>query len=517
MLVHHLLQAAADRLPEKPAVCHKGRWSTYAEIEASSRCVAQYFRSAGVQPGDRIALLMENSTEYIVAHMAVFKAGAVNVSLNTETTPEALRYLLNDCEAKVLVIGQKYLRHLNEIKDKPEHLEHVVVDGAADSVALKDIDAISLAAVSACESSNRLPDLCSDSDLASIVYTSGSTGKPKGVMLSHRNLISSCDSTVSYLGLREDDRMMVVLPFHYIYGTSLLYTHFAVGGSLVIENGFVFPNVVLNSMDQHQVTGFAGVPSTFMLLLNKSTLRTRRFDSLRYVTQAGGALAPNLQKELHQAFAPAKLFIMYGATEAAPRLTYVNPEDLPTKWGSIGKAVPNVEVFPADTSGVRVARGMTGEIVARGPNIMMGYWKDVEGTAEVLRDGLYFTGDLGREDEDGFLFLEGRIKDIIKVGGNRVGAKEIEEKILELDGVAEVAVIGVSDPILGEAIKAFVVPKDDIALTPADVKTHLERNLPLYKQPKWITMVSNLPKNAAGKIAKAQLRAEDVQRPMGGD
>jgi acyl-CoA synthetase (AMP-forming)/AMP-acid ligase II len=347
-----------------------------------------------------------------------------------------------------------------------------------------------------------------DIDLASIVYTSGSTGKPKGVMLSHLNLVSNTKSTVSYLRLQETDRIMVVLPFHYIYGTSLLYTHLAVGGSLVIENRFLYPNVVLDAMDQQKVTGFSGVPSTFMLLLNKSTLNSRKFESLRYVTQAGGGMAPSIQMQVQKAFDPAQLFIMYGSTEAAPRLTYLEPRDLPRKWGSIGKAVPNVEVFPADSHGQKVPQGTVGEIVARGSNIMMGYWRDEQGTAEVLRNGLYFTGDIGREDSEGFLYIEGRAKDIIKVGGNRVGAREIEEKILELEGVAEVAVIGVEDPILGEAIKAFVAAKDGHLLVEADLKAQLQKSLPTFKLPKWIVFRPELPKSAAGKILKSKLRQE---------
>ena len=174
--------------------------------------------------------------------------------------------------------------------------------------------------------------------------------------------------------------------------------------------------MALDTLQETEATGFAGVPSTFAILLSKSTLRKRTFPHLRYVAQAGGAMAPSLQKEVAEAFHPAKLFIMYGCTEAAPRLTYLDPDALPTKWGSIGRAIPDVEIVLAEE---------TGEIMARGPNIMMGYWKDPQGTAEVIRNGWYFTGDLGREDEDGFLFVVGRSKDIIKAGGNRVSAQEI--------------------------------------------------------------------------------------------
>ena len=509
-LVHHFLEMAADNRAERPAVCHNGVWTDYAALESAANRWARYYHSVGVQRGDRVALLLENSPEYISAHMAVFKAGAINVSLNTETTGETLRYLLEDCGAKVLVIAQKFVRHLANIAEMPPSLTHVVVDGDIVPDFLDRVGGVSLKRVHGEFADARIACQAIDIDIASIVYTSGSTGKPKGVMLSHLNLVSNTDSTVSYLQLSDGDRAMVVLPFHYVYGTSLLYTHLAVGGSLVIENRFLYPNVVLDSMDQHKATGFAGVPTTFMLLLTKSTLKSRRFESLRYVTQAGGRMAVAIQQQVQKAFDPAKLFIMYGATEAAPRMTYLAPDDLRRKWGSIGKAVPNVEVFPADSQGKRVPQGTHGEIVARGSNIMAGYWRDPVATAEVLRNGLYFTGDLGKEDAEGFLYIEGRAKDFIKVGGNRVGAQEIEDAILRIDAVAETAVIGVEDAVLGEALKAFVVVKDNHTLSETDLRIKLQRLLPPFKVPKWIVFRSGLPKSAAGKIAKVKLKEEEA-------
>ena len=509
-LVHHYLESAAARLPSKAAVCHKGTWTTYGELESAANRIAWHLLSAGVQRGDRVAILLENSPAYICSHMAALKSGAISISVNPETTADSLNYLLNDSGAKVLVIGQKYLRHLVGIREPSAGLAHVIVDGEVQGDLLDRFAPVALAQV--CEAGPNSPPHCStiDIDPACIVYTSGSTGLPKGVILSHLSLVSNVRSTVSYLGLQEDDRIMVVLPFHYIYGASLLYTHLAVGGSVVIENRFLYPNVVLDSMEQHEVTGFSGVPSTFMLLLTKSTLRCRKFESLRYVTQAGGAMAVAVQKQVHEVFHPAKLFVMYGATEAAPRMTYLDPARLPDKWGSIGKSVPNVEVFPADSSGRRVPPGTIGEIVARGSNIMSGYWGDPEGTAEVLRNGQYFTGDLGREDEEGFLYVVGRAKDMIKVGGNRVGAPEIEDCILKIDAVAEVAVIGVEDPVLGEAIKAFVVLKDQQSLSESELKAQLQPLLPPYKLPKWIAFRSALPKNAAGKVVKIKLKEETL-------
>lgn len=510
-LVQQLLENAADRHPEKPAVWHRGESMTYAALEERANGLAASLTAAGLAPGDRVGVLLDNGFAFIISHFAVAKAGGVNLPLNTELTPEGLGSLLLDAGAEILILGRRQAALLARVQThtglKLVLWEEEVPDAAgAPGAAHRRLgDAWEVPAA-------RPAPLRTAADLASLVYTSGSTGRPKGVMLTHRNLLSNAVSIVEYLGLTEADRMLAVLPFYYIYGLSLLYTHFQVGGSVVLENRFAYPNVALDTLAGQAATGFAGVPSTFQILLEKSTLlkrqrqRQRAFPALRYVTQAGGPMPVRIQQAVAEAFAPARLFVMYGATEAAPRLTYLDPGLLPSKCGSIGKAIPGVEVFVADEAGNRLPPGRTGEIVARGPNIMAGYWRDPEGTAEVLRHGLYFTGDLGHEDEDGCLFISGRSRDILKVGGNRVGAAEIEAAILAWDGALEAAVIGVEDPVLGEVPKAFVVPRTPGAWDPEGLKSFLQSRLPAFKQPKYYVSVASLPKNGAGKVMKSALK-----------
>lgn len=259
-------------------------------------------------------------------------------------------------------------------------------------------------------------------------------------------------------------------------------------------------------MIRFNVTGFAGVPSTFNLLLNKSKIRNVSINSLRYVTQAGGSMAPSVQHEVADIFSPAKLYIMYGTTEASPRLTYLEPDMLKIKSGSIGKAIPNVEVIIADENGIALPNGVQGEIAARGSNIMMGYWKDPLATASVLKNGFYFTGDIAVTDEDGYIFVVGRKKEMIKVGGNRVSAKEIEEALISLPEISEAAAIGVHDNILGEAIKAFVVLKEESISDTSTIRQKLFSVLPSYKVPKYIDFRQSLPKNESGKIMKEMLK-----------
>lgn len=507
MLVHDILNQSAHAFPNQPAVWFAGAWTTYAELDAGADAIAVFLLELGICPGDRVALLLDNSIDYIMALFGTLRAGAVEVSLNTELRSDDLKLLLLDCEAKVLFAGEKYVRHWSPILFVLVGLRHVIVDWDDDArlsvpshtnvYTLRNL----LQANLHLDPSPRRRE----SDLASIVYTSGVTGRPKGVMLSHRNLVSNTASIVAYLKLSCRDRMMVVLPFYYIYGRSLLYTHFFSGGSLVIENRFAFPMTVLNAMQELEVTAFAGVPSTYAILLNKTDLKRRRFPHLRLLTQAGGGMAPALQKEVAEIFKPAQLYVMYGCTEAAPRLTYLEPAMLDAKSGSIGKAIPNVEVVVLDEDGNPLPPGQPGEIAARGPNVMLGYWKDPETTSRVLRHGYYYTGDLGYADDEGYLFLTGRARDFIKAGGKRVSGKEVEDAVSEHPDVLESAVIGVPDDMLGEAIKAFVVARRP-ALTENSIKEHLKRRLPPFKQPKWIEIVDQLPKNQAGKILKALLR-----------
>ncbi|MCC7385917.1 MAG: acyl--CoA ligase [Deltaproteobacteria bacterium] len=532
MRLEKLLEEVARRDPDRAAIWQpggpEGSWASYGELDRRASAIARRLRELGLEPGDRVAALLDNSHEWVASHFAVLKAGGVNVPLSTDLGARALAQILEHSGARALIAGRRYASVFDQIpKDSalprlvlwdapavpdladPRGLQHLLLsDPNPTQLDAEPLAALAVPAAPAAPAE-------SDQALAAIIYTSGSTGQPKGVMLSHANLAASTESTVQYLGLTERDRMLVVLPFYYIYGLSLLYTHFWVGGSLLLDNRFAYPNVVLDTMAKREATGLAGVPSTFMLLLQKSTLKKRTFPRLRYVTQAGGAMAPTIQREVHQAFAPAQLFIMYGCTEAAPRLSYLDPDLLPKKWGSIGRAVPGVHLAVADDQGQPVARGEVGQIVARGANIMLGYWKDPEGTAEVLRDGLYFTGDLAREDEDGCLFIVGRSREILKVGGNRVSPKEIEETMLGFPGVAEVAVVGIDDPVLGEAAVAFVVRAEPGTVEEGDLRNFLKELLPSFKVPKLIRFRDSLPKSPAGKVLKPRLREEAAAEAPG--
>ncbi|MFN8546966.1 MAG: fatty acid--CoA ligase family protein [Candidatus Eisenbacteria bacterium] len=343
-------------------------------------------------------------------------------------------------------------------------------------------------------------------DDAAIIYTSGSTGKPRGAVLTHRSLIANTESIVQYLSAdlgrsRDGDpavllRLREVAPQH----------SRVAGGSLIVGSDLLFPNSVLTRMQKEGATGFSGVPSTFAILLNRSKLGEVDLPTLRYVTQAGGAMAPDLTRRLMEKLPGKQIFVMYGATEASARLSYLDPRELPRKLGSIGKAIPGVELRVLHENGTECAPREPGELVARGENIMRGYWNAPEETAAVLDTLGFHTGDLAFRDEEGFFYIVGRTREMIKCGANRISPLEIEEKLLAHDSVHEAAVIGVPDEILGEAIVAFVAPRGGATIEEQRLLEHLAASLPEYKVPRTIVVRAELPKSGAGKIHKIGLK-----------
>lgn len=490
MLVHELLEASAQSRPDAVAVIHGTETLTYGELDRRSDAVASALIAGGVRAGDRVGLLAENSTFYVESYYGILKAGALVVALNAAAESGEIVQCLADCAASALVLGPRFRRVLEDAVPRLPLLR-LVLDGreAMPDGGPGDRTRVALA----------------PSARAAIIYTSGSTGRPRGVVLRHGNIVANTDSIVSYLELRRSDRVLVVLPFHYVYGKSLLNTHVAVGGAVIIENRFLFPHVALDTLEREHATGFAGVPSNFAILLNRTNLAERALPALRYVTQAGGPMAPELTRRLIAALPGKRIFVMYGATEASARLTYVPPEDLPRKIGSVGRAIPGVAIEVLRDDGHPAAIGEVGEVVATGPNIMEGYWNDPAETAAVLDAKGYHTGDLGSFDADGFLWLAGRAREQIKSGAHRIHPKEIEDALLSHPGVHEAAVVGVPDETLGEAIHAFVVLRASQSPDLEAMLAHCRARLPAYKVPKVVAFRGELPKGPTGKILKRAL------------
>jgi long-chain acyl-CoA synthetase len=359
------------------------------------------------------------------------------------------------------------------------------------------------------------PELSADWP-ALLLYTSGSTGRPHGVVQTFRNVDANTRSIVEFLRLTAADRAMVTLPLYYCYGRSVFQTHLFAGGSLFLDGRMAFPRTVLETLAAEACTGFAGVPLTFEVIRRQVDVSTIHFGRLRYLTQAGGAMAPDTIAWVRTAFRPAQLFVMYGQTEATARLSYLPPERAEDKAGSIGIAIPGVELRVVDDAGRELPPGEIGELVARGPNVTPGYLDEPEETAAILHDGWLWTGDLAERDADGFFFHRGRSKEILKIGGHRVSPVEIEQVVAEHPDVAEAAVIGRPDPLLGEVPVAFVVARPGRQPTEGGLQTWCRSRMAPYRVPCQFSLVAALPRNEAGKLLRARL-VEQIAAPGCGD
>ncbi len=510
MLVHDFLIQSATRFPAKEAVIEANQRATYTDILQNASAVANWLNNHGVVAGDRIIVMEDRPIDYISYYFGVLMVGGVVVAMNTQTSADSAKYQVENCDASFVLTSVPFIKYFKWLLNDSSTLKGMLVS--------RNVEKLPEGSAAYCDSLEQLLEnreqhktvhtSVQPTDLAQIIYTSGTTGDPNGVMLSHANLVENTQSIVDYLHLTESDKAMAVLPFFYSYGNSLLLTHFLVGGSLVVNQSFVYPNMILDKMKEEQVTGFSGVPSTFAILMNRSAIKEYQFPSLRYVCQAGGAMAPSLAKEVKGILPDSDIYIMYGQTEASARLSYLEPCDFFRKAGSIGKAIPGVELNVLKEDGSPVGVGEVGEIVATGKNIMQGYWNNPEKTAAVLRDGALWTGDLAKIDDEGYLYIVSRKSDMIKSGAHRISPKEIEEVIHELEGIHEVAVIGMPDEIMGESIVACIVLTDNGACSDKDVKRHCREKLPMFKAPKEVIFIEQLPKTASGKIRKKVLKEQ---------
>ncbi len=513
MTIIGLFNKTADRFPNKIAVKDRRESLTYKELQSLTDNLAASLISAGLAQGDRVAILMDSSVRFVAAYLGILRAGGIAVPLNTDNSQRNLEFVLKQCSAGYLIGQSKYLDRYGLWSFANQDNKKLIIWHGSN---ITEEDRRGLThyvipweqAVEKDPAAGYFPPGLSSTDLACILYTSGTTGEPKGVMLSHGNLVANTLSILAYLHLKETDSVLVVLPFFYSYGSSLLHTHLAVGGTVHIESQFVYPNKALERMAEERITGFAGVPSTFALLLHRSNFRKMDLPYLRYVTQAGGAMAPALAKELQDAVPQADIFIMYGQTEATARLSCLLPDRFMDKPGSVGKAIPGVELKVVDRMDRKVSPGETGEIIAKGENVMQGYWGLPERTAKVLRNGWLYTGDLARVDEEGFIYIVSRKTEIIKSGAHRISPKEIEEVIAAWPEIDEVAVVGHADPILGEAIWGFVVTKNSLGLDQRALIRHCREHLASYKVPHKLIEVKVLPKTTSGKIRKNLLKED---------
>ncbi|TAL21075.1 MAG: AMP-dependent synthetase [Aquabacterium sp.] len=506
MLLHDFFENTAARLPHKIGLICGDQRLSYGELATRAERLAALLQQRGVQRGDRVALYLDNGVEMVVGVWAALKAGAVFMPVNPLTKDDKLGYLLNDARVSALVTQSSLLSHARAALRQNQTVHSCVLVGeGADPADVRflpydDGDGSRPFA---------LPPLI-DQDLAAIIYTSGSTGSPKGVMLSHLNMVSAGTSVSTYLGLREDDIVICALPLAFDYGLYQLIMSFKLGATLVLERGFTFPVKVLEVMVNERVTVFPGVPTMFSLLMNLRTLPDFDLSALRMITNTAAALSEEHIRKLRALFPQAVLFSMYGLTECK-RVTYLPPDQLDIRPTSVGRGMPNEEVWLVDGEGRRLPNGSTGELVIRGSNVMRGYWEKPQETAKRLKPGplpgemVLYSGDLFRTDDEGWLYFVARKDDIIKSRGEKVSPREVENVLYGIEGVFEAAVVGVPDELLGQAVKAFVVLKPEAKLTDRAIIKHCLGHLESFMAPKYVEFVDELPKTDTGKIKKTGL------------
>jgi acyl-CoA synthetase (AMP-forming)/AMP-acid ligase II len=489
----------ADKADGDPCLLTLDGSYTYGELRNATSALAGYLHERGVKKGDRVLLMGENSFFWVAGYLGLLQAGFVCVPVPPSAPPPKVQFYSEHTGAHFALVQFGLLPRIGSALPS----ENIVLE----SNMKCGPTGVSLTSILSRDSIYRLP-ACStrSSDLAALMFTSGSTRQPQAVMISHGNIRANTESIIEYIGLTSRDRAMVVLPFHYCFGTSLLHTHLRVGGTLVLDSRFMYPEKVLQRMQDTECTGFAGVPSHYRILLDKTSLRKKNFPHLRYVQQAGGHLEAAAIQRLRRALPTTEVFVMYGQTEATARLSFLSPELLDTKLGSIGKGIPGVRLR-IENEGRPVQPGEVGEIVAEGENVGQGYWNNPEETARTFQNGRLHTGDMATVDEDGFIRIVSRARDFLKCGGTRISCQQLEQEILAYGNLQEVAVIAVPDDIMGEAVKAFVVPRSNAQTTPEQVKRFCRTRLPFQLVPREIVVLDTLPKNDSGKVLKEQLRA----------
>jgi long-chain acyl-CoA synthetase len=519
------LEEQAQRRPEAPAVATPAFRLGYGELLERVERLAGALADGGVRPGDRILVALPNLPATVVAGLAILRAGAVAVEVNREWRAEVLAGIVTRSGVRQAVVWGLDARTWGQaLSGAPLERLWLVHGGTPPPALLTGLSGAPLALV--LEDGRLDPALGTappiprpalrSGDPALVLYTSGSTGTPRGVVQTHGNVDANSRSIVEYLGLTQEDRALLVLPLYYCYGRSVLQTHLLVGGSVFLDGRFAFPRLVLEAGGAERCTGFAGVPLTYEIIRRQVDVSSLSLPQLRYLTQAGGAMAPDTIDWVRRAFAPARLFVMYGQTEATARLSYLPPERAVEKRGAIGVPIPGVTLAVVDERGRELPAGEVGHLVARGGNVTLGYLGEPESTAEILHDGWLWTGDLALRDQDGYYFHQGRSKEILKIGGHRVSPVEIEQVVQRAPGVVEAAVVGEPDQLLGEVPVAFVVLAEGAASEEAELLGFCRQHLPALQVPVRFVALSSLPRNEAGKLLRAELAARLVRAAAGG-
>jgi long-chain acyl-CoA synthetase len=518
MLLRDIIAQGAREFPGSPALIFRDHPTTYGELAVTVQRLAAGLLALGLQPGDRIALLLPNCTPFVYGYYAAAQIGVVTVPANPLLKPAELEYIWRDAGVRLALTAPPLLPGVQAARQNLPNLRHIVTIRPPEEtsepipglIPLQDLIMQGAQALAAPGADIPAPPL-DENDCAVIIYTSGTTGYPKGAMLSHKNLTRNVAQVRDALHFTPQDRFLTILPlFHSFAGTVCMNTALAAGCASILLENFT-PGRTLEAIEKQGATIFAGIPTLFQFLLQFTPEREYDLSSLRLFVSGGAPLAPATLAAMERRFG-IPVIEGDGPTECSP-VTSVNPLDGPRKAGSVGPPLPGVEIAICDEDDHPLPNGEIGEIVVRGDNVMLGYLNQPEATAEAMRGGWYHTGDRGYLDADGYLFIVDRKKDMIITSGMNVYPREVEEVLLSHVGIAHAAVIGLPDALRGEEVVGVIVPKPGAAPTERELTAFCRERLANFKVPRRILFRESLPLGSTGKVVKRLLKKELEMEP----
>jgi amino acid adenylation domain-containing protein len=514
-LLHEALarSAVGPGNSDKPALIVEGKSHTYGELLDQALRLSAALRARGLTRGDRVAIYMDNTWPCVVSLYGTLLAGGVFSIVNPQTKSDKLEFILNDSGARILLtdghLAKEFLPALPLVRQPLA----VIASGKLPTPAgrtIEEFDEI-VRNTPAGEANRDVIPL----DLAALIYTSGSTGNPKGVMQTHQSMVFAAGSLIEYLRLSDEDRILCVLPLAFDYGLYQLLMAIQLGATLVLERSFTYPAQIFARMQEQSVTVFPGVPTIYAMLISSHGRTPLAFPHVTRVTNTAAALPDEFVVKLREIFPNALIFKMYGLTECK-RVSYLEPELAEQRPGSVGRAIPGTEIYLLTPDGKPVPPGETGILYVRGPHVMLGYWNRPDLSEHMLKPGklpgerVLCTQDFFRMDADGFLYFQGRSDDIIKTRGEKVAPVEVENALHSIPGVREAAVVGIPDPLLGEAIRAYVVVEPEANLNDKQLRVACAARLENFMVPKEFVFCPELPKTATGKVSKKLLLQQVV-------
>jgi len=505
-----LLSFSAKKFPRRIALVFGRKKISYKSLDELTDHIAAGLLHLGINREDKIAIFLDNCPEFIIAYFSILKAGAIALPINYMYKIEETKFILQDSQAKAIITSRPYIEMVEELRLRLDSLKHIICTSAVLKTHILDFAKIKK------ENASLLKGISvSSSDIAVLLYTSGTTGNPKGAILTHNNLVSNALDCAANLKPDSRDTFICILPlFHSFAATVCMNLPLLVGSKIVVMKSLKPFKRVIRAIRKNRVSIFTGIPSIYTLLKNMklpgifSKLLLKLFNPVRLCISGAAALPVETLKAFEKKFR-IPLIEGYGLTEASPVVT-LNPIKGIRKPGSIGLSLsPNVELKIVDDKNNLLSAGKVGELLVKGPNVMVGYFKQEDATSQTLKNGWLYTGDMAKMDKDGYVYIVGRRKEMVNVRGLNVYPREIEEVLYLNPKVKEAAVIGILDEHRGEVPKGFVVLHDQALATEREIIQYLRDRLAPYKIPKYIEFRKSLPKNSTGKILKRVLQDEE--------